>query len=124
MTNIQKVLTAAMVVLLLGAAGCFSSGNRQLDDQAAVDKVQIGKTRDEVRAAVGEPNSVTTMSSGEEVWIYVSMKSQATAATYIPVVGLFAGGSDGQSRTLHIMFSKEGVVKDVSKGQHTTKVRF
>lgn len=112
------------ILLLAGAAGCVSIGNQRLEDKAAVDKVQIGKSRDDVRAALGEPNGVTEMSTGQEIWVYTFTRSRATAASYIPIIGLFAGGADGHTSTLDVTFSTNGLVDNMSKGQHTSKVRY
>lgn len=112
------------MLLITVTAGCVSIGNQRLEDKAAVDKVQVGKTREEVRAAVGEPSGVTTMSTGQEIWTYMFTKSRATAATYIPIVGLFAGGADGQTNTMSVTFSTHGLVENMSKGQHASKVRY
>ncbi|EFN6982340.1 hypothetical protein ELD86_24540, partial [Escherichia coli] len=62
-------------------------------------------------AQLGEPDTRTTLDSGNEQWRYFMYNNQFNAATFIPVVGLFTGGSQIQSKTLEIDFKGEVVSK-------------
>jgi hypothetical protein len=43
---------------------------------------------------------------------YVYSHGEARAASFIPVVGLLAGGSDGKVTTVTFDFTPDGVLKD------------
>jgi len=108
----------------LAVSGCATtSGNENLTD-AAVAQVKAGMTQAQVRALVGEPNSVTTSGNGEEIWAYVRMETETNAATFIPVVGLFAGGASSRMSSLTVAFGADGMVKTTSRNHTTSQVNY
>ena len=114
--NTVKKLTLTLSFCALALlAGCASTGNQALAsiDQAQIDQHLVkGKTtKADVLAYLGPANSVTT-SNGTigETWMYMYASSQAKGATFIPVVGLFAGGATGNSKVLMVVFDPQGVV--------------
>lgn len=119
----QKLLTVAVAVLMLGVAGCFSSGNVRIMDEAKATQVKEGLTREEVRALIGEPMGMST-TSGIESWSYMYMESHANAASYVPVVGLFAGGAQGQSSMILLVFDANGKVKTVTRSHSTSQIKY
>lgn len=60
---------------------------------------------------LGEPDTRTTLDDGNEQWRYFMYNNQFNATTFIPVVGLFTGGSQTQSKTLEIDLKGETVSK-------------
>jgi outer membrane protein assembly factor BamE (lipoprotein component of BamABCDE complex) len=59
----------------------------------------------------GAPNGKSFAENGDEIWTYTYSKTQVNAATYVPVVGLFAGGAQSDSSVLTVTFDRSGVVK-------------
>ncbi|EEW7645331.1 hypothetical protein D6Y71_24415, partial [Escherichia coli] len=51
------------------------------------------------------------LDDGNEQWRYFMYNNQFNATTFIPVVGLFTGGSQTQSKTIEIDFKGEIVNK-------------
>lgn len=108
-----------IVLLTVLAAGCMSVGNKQLEDPELVKKIVPGtSTKADVRALAGEPTETEFSDTGEETWKYVLTKGQTRAASFVPVVGLFAGGMDMQTHTLTVRF-KGDVVSRVGSGKST-----
>lgn len=68
-------------------------------------------TKTELLTKLGEPDTRTTLDDGNEQWKYFMSNNQFNATTFIPVVGLFTGGSQTQSKTLEIDFKGETVSK-------------
>ncbi|EDF5128824.1 hypothetical protein GB726_24115, partial [Salmonella enterica] len=68
-------------------------------------------TKTELLTMLGEPDTRTTLDSGNEQWRYFMYNNQFNASTFIPVVGLLTGGSQTQSKTLEIDFKGEIVSK-------------
>ena len=105
-------LTAVILVSLVCA--CASGGNQVLRDATAdtVSSVIVdGKTtKADVQKAFGDPSDTSFTDGGNDVWKYVYAHATLKAATFVPVVGLFAGGTDGTKKTLTIMFNKSDVV--------------
>lgn len=65
-------------------------------------------------AKLGKPQATSTNSDGTEVLTYVSMKSRVKAATFIPVVGMFAGGATASTAAIVFTFGPDGLLKNLS----------
>ena len=98
----------------LALAGCASAGNQVLakQDAATVSQsiVDGRSTKAEVQAAYGDPNDTSFTDGGNEIWKYSYSYATPTAASFVPIVGIFAGGADVDKKTLVILFDKAGVV--------------
>src|SRR5216684_4527323 len=78
------------VLLALAVAGCYSGGVKVTEQQ--VRKFEVGKTTyAEVVKELGPPTSVMSNSNGTRSASYSYVMAKAKAASFIPVVGLFAG---------------------------------
>ncbi|HBK8461271.1 TPA: hypothetical protein LNW43_004507, partial [Salmonella enterica subsp. enterica serovar Heidelberg] len=95
--------------------GCSTSGNQKIKNETAQSlqsKIIKNKTtKSEIVSKLGEPDTKTTLDDGNEQWRYFMSNNQFDAATFIPVVGLFTGGSQTQSKTLDIEFNGQTVSK-------------
>lgn len=116
---IRNVIGAAALALM---AGCASSGTMVTANQAA--QFEKGKaTRAQVIAQLGQPNASTVLNDGTQIDVYVHAYAAANGASYVPVVGLLAGGASGTTNTATFTFGKDGVLKAVttSSGQAQSK---
>ncbi|MBE3488380.1 MULTISPECIES: outer membrane protein assembly factor BamE [unclassified Enterobacter cloacae complex] len=72
-------------------------------------KIFKGKTtKQDVLASFGEPDS-RSLIDGEEQWSYTMYNSQSKATSFIPAVGLLAGGANSQTKSLTVSFKGEKV---------------
>ena len=102
--------------------GCASIGNPKVADFNPATQIEYGKTtKAEIIAMLGEPNSKTYGPNGEEDWGYTYVQYQVKPATFIPVVGIFAGGSDVSGRNLIFIFDKNGVLQKQGSGESQVK---
>lgn len=96
-------------------SGCSTSGNQTLKNETSESlqsKIIKNKTtKSEIITAFGQPETKTTLDSGNEEWTYSMDNNQFDATTFIPVVGLLTGGSRTQAKTLEIEFKGETVSK-------------
>lgn len=96
-------------------SGCSTSGNQHLKketSQSLQSKIIKNKTtKSEIITALGEPETRTTLESGNEEWIYSMDNNQFDTTTFIPVIGLLTGGSQTQAKTLEIEFKGQTVSK-------------
>jgi outer membrane protein assembly factor BamE (lipoprotein component of BamABCDE complex) len=107
------------VLVLVALAGCVSSGTKVSEQQ--VSQFQKGKTtRAEVEAALGKPNGVSHSSSGVTAISYVFVTASPKAATFIPIVGMFAGGANAESATATFAFGPDNVLISSSSGSSRT----
>lgn len=106
----MKKLSFAILALLL--AGCAATGV-QVSQEAATQFKEGVTTEAQIRAALGEPTS-TTISSGIKTINYTGAQYSTNAATFIPVVGLFAGGSDYSVSTASYQINDKGLLEKAS----------
>lgn len=100
------------MVLLL--AGCTTgSGTRIEASQISQFKVGI-TTYDQVVQALGPPVSTVQNSDGTKAIVYANTNAKIRGATFIPVVGLFAGGADVKSQSVVFTFNADGTLKNYS----------
>ncbi len=112
-----RVLCFSIIVVFLVGA-CATVGNEQISRPETTSQIQIGKsTKADVKALVGEPTKVNYQENGKEIWEYTYKKGSIKPATFIPVVGWFAGGTNVEGNTLTIMFNKDGVVEKFGTGK-------
>lgn len=111
----NRLMISVFFISTLFISGCSTSGNQQLKNetsQSLQSKIIKNKTtKSEIITGLGEPDTRTTLDSGNEKWIYFMNNNQFDATTFIPVVGLLMGGSKTQARTLEIEFKGETVSK-------------
>ena len=105
-------LTAALAVI----SGCASSGTKVTTADMA--SFAPGRsTEGEVVGRLGEPNSTSIGPDGTKTDIYIYAQASANAASYIPVVGLLAGGTTSHTTTATFVFDRQGVLVSTSSGQ-------
>lgn len=117
----MKLVYVALIALLM--TGCATSG-RDFSQQTA-DSIKSGvTTRAEVIEMLGQPSGVisgsTNALTGESrlgddsvsgiTYGYSSLKLDAVSM--IPIIGLFAGGSDSTNKMLQVYFDKNDVVTE------------
>lgn len=104
--------SAAAVVALALVAGTASAKPVSSADAA---QFQIGSaTYDDVTGKLGKPATVTTNSDGTVEIAYASTSTHVKAASFVPVVGLFAGGATGKVSVLKFTFGPDHVLKSTT----------
>ena len=97
-------------------AGCASAGNEKVRTETmdtVSAKVTKGvTTKNQVKALYGEPGSVSLTDAGSEVWHYEYAHAVANGASYVPIVGLFAGGANVTKNEVVFIFDKDNVMQN------------
>ncbi|HJT20005.1 MAG TPA: hypothetical protein VJ746_06020 [Nitrospira sp.] len=117
----------------MNLSACASSGNPAVADPARVSQIQLNvSTKEDVQRLLGQPNSMSKHSGGYyaipglktsaaltpiETWNYTHLNVQVDPATFIPVVGLFAGGANSNLNSLTVVFDEQGIVRHISSTQ-------
>ncbi|WP_083253627.1 hypothetical protein [Pandoraea sp. ISTKB] len=121
----RAFLAAALCGVALG--GCASAGNQVLRTatQAEIDqKIVKGRTsKADVVAYLGAAESVSFTDSGLEIWTYTFASNSAKPITFIPVVGMLAGGSDVDKKQLTILFNQKEIVSKATYSASSSEVR-
>jgi hypothetical protein len=117
----MKNVILALTMLALPA--CASNyGSQQVQNFGAYSDLQKGQTSKlEVHDKFGQPHDVDYFSTGESVWTYFSVRMKTNAATFIPFVGLVAGGLDADTTTASFFFDMED---KFSKVETATKSKY
>ncbi|HAU3195283.1 TPA: hypothetical protein JDE59_001971 [Salmonella enterica subsp. diarizonae] len=122
----NKFIVTSLFIAIFSISGCSTSGNQNLKNenaQSLQSKIIKNKTtKTELLTKLGEPDTRTTLDDGNEQWRYFMYNNQFNAVSFIPVVGLFTGGSQTQSKTLDIEFNGQTVSKwSFSSDNNNTK---
>ena len=132
---VAKLLSALLVAsLAVTILGCVSSGNPNVRDETLTSQIQINvSNKEDVRRILGQPDS-TSRQSGSlimipglpaspgtvvESWNYTHIDVEVNGATFIPIVGLFAGGATSSVSSFAVIFDDKGVVRHISSTQST-----
>lgn len=101
----MRNLIGAMCLIL--ASGCASTGVQV--DQNKLQGFERGvTTRSQIEATLGLPTMVQRMQDGKTVMTYTYANAQVRPETFIPIVGLFAGGTDVRAESVSIFLDAEG----------------
>ncbi len=119
--------------LALLVSGCVSSGNPSVVDQDRISQIKLNiSAKKDVKRILGQPNSISQQSgrysafpglpastamTNVEVWSYAHMSVAVNVATFIPIVGLFAGGATSNINTFSVVFDEQGIVRYISSTQ-------
>jgi len=103
---------ALLLFIITGfVAGCASVSHGTKIDKDKVSQIKKGvTTKAEVELLLGHPAHTSMAGDGRRMMTYNF--TEASSTQYIPVVGLFAGGSSTHTQSLQIMITKSGVVED------------
>jgi hypothetical protein len=121
------------LAFLLLTSSCVSSGNPSVVDEGRTSQVILNSsTKEDVKRILGKPNSVSRQSGSYvaipglppsqpgtimEIWSYSHLDVEVDGATFIPIVGLFAGGATSNVNTFTVMFDERGIVRHISSTQ-------
>lgn len=108
----KRVVTALGAVLAAAAVSAAGPDPAQF-------KVGVSTVAD-VEAVYGRPTTESALSTGEHVLVYAQTRARVKATTFIPVIGLFAGGARASSQSVSFVFDKDGKLKSYS--DQTTNV--
>lgn len=103
-------------------SGCATAGSPKVKDQNLLAKISKGvTTQDEILAMYGKPQVKKTKENGLEVWEYHYVQTEVTAVTFVPVVGLFAGGANSKVDGIEVEFNADKVVNNYTTSTGSVK---
>ena len=107
----MKSIAISLISAFLTACA-VSSGQQISQEQTSALKIGV-TTVSEVTSAFGNPTTRIQSSDGGQTISYSHFSSQVKGATFVPIVGLFAGGASSQGRTVTMRFDRAGVLVEV-----------
>ncbi len=106
----KTAFTAAIAAVVLSA--CASAGNPI--NRQKVQALHVGQTTiTQARASLGKPNAEIASYGGTTMLEYIHVTVRPNGATFIPVVGLFAGKATSTSDVLLLTFDRKGILAHV-----------
>jgi outer membrane protein assembly factor BamE (lipoprotein component of BamABCDE complex) len=115
----KKALALFLTIILVG---CASYGSKIDRNYAASIKKGV-TTEEQVIKKMGSPMSIGLSANGQKTLTYMHVASQVKASTFIPIVGLFAGGADTQTTMLIITINQAtGIVENWTYNQSDSKL--
>jgi len=119
----KNVLFAIAMLCLPACATNY--GSSQIQDFGKFTSLEKDvTTKQVVYEEFGQPHDVSYFESGESAWDYFRVKISMNAATFIPIVGLVAGGSDADASIATFFFDELGKFQKVqtsSKKQYVNQ---
>ena len=114
----KKIIASAALAVL---AGCAASGVQVSQDAAFQFKEGV-TTEAQIISKLGQPTMVT-MNDPIKVITYTGSQYQMKAASFIPVVGLFAGGADMAVKTVAYQLNQAGVLEKIIYSEYNTNTK-
>lgn len=123
----KKVLIGLVFVFCaLVLSSCINKGRvgtEEIADKKIILQIKEGKSsKTEVKTLLGKPAHVSFTDLGEEEWLYSYGTVAIDPVSFIPIVGLFLGGTDVEGHSLTVRFTKEGIVKNVGQGETISRM--
>jgi hypothetical protein len=104
----RAVLLAACLLGLVAATPALSASRHAITD-ADLAGFKIGQaTYADVVAKLGAPQSQSTDSTGQRTIVYMRSSATPKLASFVPVVGLFAGGAKSSMNIAVVVFDASG----------------
>ena len=104
----KHLLGSVTGALALAISATAVAGSRKPIDLADF-KVGVS-TSAEIIGKLGKPNTVEQSSDGHKTLTYSSSRTHVKGATFVPIVGLFAGGATGDVTWDRFEFGSDGVL--------------
>lgn len=111
----MRVFAAVSLALFVVACGPSYGGKIE---PFTLSQFKTGQTTyNDVISTLGPPGALQTRSDGERFATYSYFEGKVRPATFIPIVGFFAGGADTQSQSVTFDFDPNGVLKSYTTSQ-------
>jgi hypothetical protein len=113
---------AACVVL-----GACETHGPYVEPERAQRVQQSVTTADQLEKALGMPTVTVPLDNGKTLWVYDGVHKSPNAASYIPYVGLLAGGNNKKCTRITVMVDQTGQLSNwnystESGSEHWTNV--
>jgi len=87
-----------------------------------MEHFEIGRTTyQELTAVLGQPMASTVGSGGIRTVVYSRGNTEIDPMTYVPIIGLFAGGATSEARTITFSF-QDDILSDMNYSETSVHV--
>ncbi len=123
-TKMQLGKIFGLFLLIFFISSCATNfGSSQSQDFGRYLSVKEGvSSKVDIFDSFGQPGDVNYFENSESVWVYYAVSMTTSGATYIPVVGFFAGGSNSNTQISKFYFDSNNIVVKVETSSKTQYV--
>lgn len=109
---VAKFSVSLTVAFVLSA--CTTIGNKNLDNVGSYISLRENEsTKANVYEVFGQPHDVRPSTADETVWVYYRIYSRPSAWTYVPFVGMVAGGAARDMTFAYFSFDTAGTLQKI-----------
>jgi hypothetical protein len=122
MNKLKALLLVSIIPVLL--TGCATNiGNRNTTDIGRFMNLEKNtSTKNDVYTEFGQPHDVNYIANNESFWTYYYTKMEMSGATFVPFIGLVAGGSNTDTTVTDFYFDRDAVFTKISSQNFTKYV--
>ncbi len=106
----MKLFFAAVLSVLV--AGCAATGT-QVSQSAALQFKEGITSEADIVAKLGAPTGIRVSSGGIRIITYTGGQAQVKGASFIPIIGMFAGGTDYTVTTATYQMGADGLLQKI-----------
>ena len=114
----MNIFRVSILLIVLGAAGCETTGTTAANDDSAIAKIKIGASRKpDVRRLLGEPSvayhNLLIQGKTNDVWSYRYSHRQKDPLTLVPILNFYSAQGTLEESSVNVYFDAVGTVTDV-----------
>jgi len=120
--QLNKIIGLFAVLLIISSCAT-NYGASQTQDFGRYLSVKEGESsKTDIFDTFGQPGDVNYFENSESVWVYYAGSMTVSGATYIPIVGSFAGGNNSNTQISKFYFDPNGILIKVETSSKTQYV--
>jgi hypothetical protein len=119
---IRRVLLPVFTLALL--CNCATIGNKSIDDPKKLVNIREGVShKEQVYASFGQPSEVDySQDHAQSVWTYYKIDTSPTAWSYVPYIGVIAGGINKDTTQVSFFFGSGGKLFRMQTGKTSDSI--
>jgi len=123
-TKMQLKKVVGFIAVAIFISSCATNfGSSQTQDFGRYLSVKEGESNKfDIFDIFGQPGDVKYFENSQSVWVYYAVSMTVNGATYIPIVGLFAGGSNSDTQISKFYFDQDNLLIKVETSSKTQYV--
>jgi len=102
------------IFIFIFLISCVTSGVKVSYDKLSSFKIGT-TTESQILNDLGQPTSSVFKTGGIKIYTYTYVSYQSNAASFIPIVGLLAGGADVETSSVTFTFNEGGILQDIQQ---------
>lgn len=120
--QLNKIIGLFAVLLIISSCATNYGASKTQDFGRYLSVKEGESSKTDIFDTFGQPGDVNYFENSESVWVYYAGSMTISGATYIPIVGLFAGGNNSNTQISKFYFDPDGILIKVETSSKTQYV--